>query len=50
MKRYQSFDEFTREELRPSTRVGFSIDEFDIDNDYKDDFLFDNSADDDDDK
>jgi hypothetical protein len=48
MKQYRSFDEFAREELRPLTRVGFSIDEFDIDNHYQDDFLFDDAADDDD--
>ena len=37
---YKSFEEFTREEIRPLTRVGFSIDEFEIDNHFQDDFLF----------
>jgi hypothetical protein len=50
MKVYKSFDEFTREEIRPLTRVGFSLDEFDIDDHYQEDFLFDNASDDDDDE
>lgn len=44
---YKSFDEFAREELRPLTRIGFSIDEFDIDNHYEEDFLFDEQNEDD---
>lgn len=40
MKYYRSFDEFAREELRPLTRVGFSLDEFDIDTPF-DDLVFD---------
>lgn len=49
LRSYRSFDEFTREEIRPLTRVGFSIDEFEIDNHYQDDFLFEESKDDDED-
>ena len=48
MRSYKSYDEFTREEIRPLTRVGFSIDEFDIDSHYQEDFLFDKANDDDD--
>jgi hypothetical protein len=48
MKQYQSFDDFAREELRPLTRVGFSIDDFEIDTHYQDDFLFDDASGDDD--
>ncbi len=51
MRVYKSFDEFQREEIRPLTRVGFSIDEFEINDHYQEDFLFDSaSSDDDDDK
>ena len=39
-KFYRSFDEFHREEIRPLTQIGFSIDEFEIDNGFQDDFLF----------
>jgi hypothetical protein len=49
MRSYKSFDEFQREEIRPLTRVGFSIDEFDIDDHYQEDFLFDSASSDDDD-
>jgi hypothetical protein len=49
-KFYRSYDEFAREELRPLTRVGFSIDEFDIDNHYEEEFLFDEQDGDDEDK
>jgi len=44
MRVYKSYDEFQREEIRPLTRVGFSIDEFDIDNNYDEDLLFDVAA------
>ncbi len=44
MRVYKSFDEFQREEIRPLTRVGFSIDEFDIDDHYQEDILFDDSS------
>src|SRR5688572_30706749 len=47
---YRSYDEFTREEIRPLSRVGFSIDEFDIDNHYQEEILFDQASDDDDDE
>lgn len=49
MRVYKSFDEFKREEIRPLTRVGFSIDEFEIDIHSHEDFLFDDSSSDDDD-
>ncbi len=40
---YQSFEEFAREEIRPMTRAGWSVDELDIDADLaSEDFKFDN--------
>ena len=48
MRSYKTFDEFRREEIRPMTRVGFSIDEFEIESQYQEDFLFDRDDDDDD--
>ncbi len=39
---YGSFEEFAREELRPATRVGWSLDDLDIDADTaRQDILFD---------
>lgn len=38
---YRSYEEFAREELKPYSRIGFSMDELDIDNGYQEDFLFD---------
>jgi hypothetical protein len=43
MKTYRSFEEFAREEIRPSTRIGFSLDELDIDNGYSEDLTFSDS-------
>lgn len=40
MKTYRSFEEFTREEIRPASRIGFSLDELDIDNDYFEELSF----------
>ncbi len=44
-KSYRSFEEFTREEIQPSNRIGFSIDEFDIETRYDEDLFFDMAAD-----
>jgi|LNFM01.1.fsa_nt_gb hypothetical protein len=40
MKTYRSFEEFNREEIRPTTRIGFSLDELDIDNGYCEELSF----------
>jgi hypothetical protein len=40
MKTYRSFEEFSREEIRPNTRIGFSLDELDIDNGYNEELSF----------
>ncbi len=40
MKNYRSYEEFTREEIGARTRVGFSLDELDIDTGFAEDFVF----------
>lgn len=45
MKTYRSFEEFAREEIRPSKRIGFSLDELDIDNGYCEDLSFSDAED-----
>ncbi|MFO0556558.1 MAG: hypothetical protein U0269_00935 [Polyangiales bacterium] len=45
MKTYRSFEEFSREEIRPTTRIGFSLDELDIDNGYCEELTFSDSED-----
>jgi hypothetical protein len=40
MKTYRSYEEFAREEIRPATRIGFSLDELDIDNGYQEELSF----------
>ncbi|MDP3275907.1 MAG: hypothetical protein Q8Q09_11970 [Deltaproteobacteria bacterium] len=40
MKSYRSYEEFAREEIRPGSRIGFSLDELDIENSYDEDFSF----------
>ena len=48
---YRSFEEFAREEIRPLTRVGWSLDELDIDSDLaSENFAFDNDKDKDEDE
>jgi hypothetical protein len=49
MKNYRSYEEFTREEIGARTRVGFSLDELDIDTGFAEDFSF-NDRDDADDE
>lgn len=42
---YRSFEEFAREEIRPMTKAGWSLDELDIDGDLSSDTLsFDKDA------
>lgn len=40
MRSYRSFEEFTREEVGARTRVGFSLDDIDIDSGFAEDFVF----------
>lgn len=45
-KVYRSFDDFKREELASGSRIGFSIDELEIDECFQE-FLFDDTESDD---